>query len=136
MAVDDDTEEASENGTIITVIIADDHSIMRQSLSHMLRNQPGFEVVAEAEDGKQAVEYALQLRPAVVLMEFSMPRLNGAAAIRRIKNEAPDIAVIGLTVYGDPSTEQNMLQAGIRIFLTKNVQAKEFIAAIKQCARG
>lgn len=131
----DKTSEIYENSDVITVMIVDDHSIMRQSLSHMLRNQPGIMVVAEAEDGKQAVEYALQVRPEVILMDFSMPHLNGADATRKIKDEAPGIAVIGLTMHGDSSTKKNMLQAGAHTFLTKEVQAQDLIAAIKLCAK-
>jgi CheY-like chemotaxis protein len=120
----------------ITVVIADDHAVMRQGLASLLRNQPDIEVVAEAEDGEQAVAYALQYRPAVVLMDYSMPLLNGMDATRRIKNEAPDIAVIGLSMYAALDTKKRMLEAGAQAYLTKDVQAKELIAAIKQCVRG
>ena len=122
-----------ENGKqdAITVLIADDHAVMRQGLASLLRNQPDIEVVAEAADGEQAVALALQFRPAVVLMDFSMPLLNGIEATHRIKSEAPEIEVIGLSMYAAQDKKKRMLDAGAK---TKDVQAKELIAAIKKYA--
>lgn len=82
-------------------MIVDDHAVMRQGLAALRRNQPEITVVAEASDGQQAVDFALQYRPAVVLMDYSMPLLNGAEATRKIKQEVPEIAVIGLSMYSD-----------------------------------
>jgi CheY-like chemotaxis protein len=118
----------------ITVMIVDDHAVMRQGLAALLHNQPEITVVAEASDGQQAVDFALQYRPAVVLMDYSMPLLNGADATRKIKREVPEIVVIGLSMYGDPGTRKEMMAAGARYFLQKDVQSAELIQAIKRCA--
>jgi signal transduction histidine kinase/CheY-like chemotaxis protein len=132
----DNQNDESEKSEVITVVIADDHAVMRQGLASLLRNQPGIEVVAEAEDGEQAVALALKFHPTVVLMDFSMPRLNGIDATRRIKTETPEVEVIGLSMYAASDTKKRMLEAGAQSYLTKDVQAKELIAAIKQCAQG
>ncbi|MEJ2168636.1 MAG: response regulator [Desulfobacterales bacterium] len=129
----DRENDGSGKSDVTTVVIADDHAVMRQGLASLLRNQADIEVVAEAEDGEQAVALALQFRPAVVLMDFSMPRLNGIEATRRIKAEAPEVVVIGLSMYAASDTKKRMLEAGAQTYLTKDVQAKELIAAIKQC---
>jgi CheY-like chemotaxis protein len=124
----------NEKPDVITVLIADDHAVMRQGLASLLRNRSDIEVVAEAADGEQAVALALQFRPAVVMMDFSMPLLNGADATRRIKKAAPEIEVIGLSMYAAQDKEKMMLDAGAQTYLTKDVQAKELIAAIKKSA--
>lgn len=125
--------QESGNNQRITVVIADDHAVMRQGLAALLRNHPDITVVAEAADGEQAVAAALRFLPTVVLMDYSMPLLNGADATRRIKKEAPDIDVIGLSMYSDSGTQKEMLAAGARAFLKKDVQANELITAIRSC---
>lgn len=131
-------EEGRNNGDgkaeAITVMVVDDHAVMRQGLAALLRNTPEITVVAEASDGQQAVDFALQYRPTVVLMDYSMPLLNGADATQKIKQEVPDIAVIGLSMFGDQGTRKEMIDAGAQSFLQKDVQADELITAIKRCA--
>ena len=127
-------DNGSGKSDAITVMIVDDHAVMRQGLAALLRNQPEITVVAEASDGQQAVDFALQYRPAVVLMDYSMPLLNGAEATRKIKQEVPEIAVIGLSMYGDQGTRKEMMDAGAQSFLQKDVQANDLIEAIKRCA--
>lgn len=127
-------DNGSGKSDAITVMIVDDHAVMRQGLAALLRNQPEITVVAEASDGQQAVDFALQYRPAVVLMDYSMPLLNGAEATRKIKQEVPEIGVIGLSMYSDQGTRKEMMDAGAQAFLQKDVQANDLIAAIKRCA--
>lgn len=117
----------------LSVMIADDHAVMRQGLAALLRSQPGIEVVAEASDGEQAVSLALQLQPDVILMDYSMPLMSGAEATRMIKAQAPHILVIGLSMYDGQNERKQMQDAGARTYLKKDVQAAELIAAIKQC---
>jgi signal transduction histidine kinase/ActR/RegA family two-component response regulator len=131
---DDMENDENAKSDVITVLIADDHAVMRQGLASLLENQADIKVVAEAGDGEQAVALALRHRPTVVLMDFSMPLLNGAEATRRIRSKAPEIAVIGLSMFGNQDIQSNMLAAGVQTFLTKEVQAKDLIATIKQCA--
>lgn len=127
--------DKNEKKHSISVVIADDHAVMRQGLAALLQNQPDIKVVAEASDGQQAVAYALQLRPDLVLMDYSMPVLDGPQATCMIKNKAPDIGVIGLSMYSDEDKQKNMYEAGANAFLKKDVQAAELIAAIKKHAK-
>ncbi len=119
----------------ISVVIADDHAVMRQGLAALLQNQPDIKVVAEASNGEQAVAYALQLHPDLVLMDYSMPVLDGPQATWMIKNKAPDIGVIGLSMYSGEDKQKSMYDAGANAFLKKDVQAAELIAAIKKHAK-
>jgi DNA-binding NarL/FixJ family response regulator len=91
-------------------------------------------VVAEAPNGKLAVELALKLRPDVVLMDVSMPVMNGVEATRRIKNEAPEIAVIGLSMHSSEEARTSMKKAGARDYLLKDRPAPELLSAIKRFA--
>jgi signal transduction histidine kinase/ActR/RegA family two-component response regulator len=135
-ASDEDMEpHKKDKSDAITVMIADDHAVMRQGLASLLRNQPDIAVVAEAADGEQAIAFALHFRPAVVLMDFSMPLLNGTDATRRIKQKAPEIVVIGLSMHSAQDIEKKMLDAGAQAYLTKDVQAKELVAIIKRYAK-
>jgi signal transduction histidine kinase/CheY-like chemotaxis protein len=127
--------DKNEKTHSISVVIADDHAVMRQGLAALLHNQPDIKVVAEASDGEEAVEYALQLRPDLVLMDYSMPGLNGPQATCMIKNKAPDIGVIGLSMYSGEDKQKKMYEAGANAFLKKDVQAAELIAAIKKHAK-
>jgi CheY-like chemotaxis protein len=127
--------DKKEKTHFISVLIADDHAVMRQGLAALLQNQPDIKVVAEASDGEQAVAYALELRPDLVLMDYSMPVLSGPQATRMIKNKAPDIGVIGLSMYSGEDKQKNMYEAGANAFLKKDVQAAELIAAIKKHAK-
>jgi signal transduction histidine kinase/ActR/RegA family two-component response regulator len=127
--------DQNENNHFISVLIADDHAVMRQGLAALLQNQPDIKVVAQASDGEQAVAYALKYRPDLVLMDYSMPVLDGPQATCMIKSRAPDIGVIGLSMYSGEDKQKNMYDAGAIAFLKKDVQAAELIAAIKKHAK-
>ena len=96
----------------IKIILADDHPLLRDSLRNILEKQEDFEVVAEAGDGEEAVELVDRLTPDVVIMDISMPNLNGLEATRRIKAKHPAIAVMILTVHSDSEHILGILQAG------------------------
>jgi signal transduction histidine kinase/ActR/RegA family two-component response regulator len=132
---EDTHHDKKEKAHFISVLIADDHAVMREGLAALLQNQADIKVVAEASDGEQAVAYALELRPDLVLMDYSMPVLEGPQATRMIKNKAPDIGVIGLSMYSGEDKQKNMYEAGANAFLKKDVQAAELIAAIKKHAK-
>lgn len=127
-------KNAVENKTVLRVIIADDHAIMRQGLASLLQNQADILVAAEAANGEQAVELAIKLRPDVVLMDVSMPLLNGVEATRRIKTEAPEVAVIGLSMHSSEEVRRRMIEAGARDYLLKGRPAPELLSAIKRFA--
>jgi len=110
---------AANSGTV-NIIIADDHDFMRQELVDLLKNQKGFKVVAQAANGKEAVQTATALKPDVVLMDFSMPEINGIDATMYIRDQLPDTCVIGMSVSNDTFTRRSMLEAGACAYLIKS----------------
>src|SRR3989475_13238495 len=92
----------------IKVLIADDHRVVREGLSAILRESSDLEVVGEARDGQEAVEKARELQPDVILMDVSMPRMSGVEATRAIKRESPHIGIVALTMYDERSEERRV----------------------------
>jgi signal transduction histidine kinase/ActR/RegA family two-component response regulator len=127
-----DTEKGIQKNGAISVIIADDHAVMRQGLVSLLENQPEICVVAEAANGQEAIDLALKLHPDVVLMDVSMPVLDGIKATRRIKSEAPDINIIGLSMHSSDGVREGMREAGAKGYLLKDRPASELVSAIKK----
>jgi two-component system, NarL family, response regulator LiaR len=120
----------------IRVLLADDHQIMREGLRLILDREPDLSVVAEAEDGRAAVETACELRPDVVVMDIGMPELNGMEATRRIKAKHPDIQVIGLSMFADRRYVLGMLEAGASGYLLKGAAGAELVQAIRSISQG
>jgi len=120
----------------ITVLLVDDHSLVRRGFRRMLEDDPGIVVVGEAEDGHQAVELAAQLHPRVVVMDFAMPSMNGAVAARHILRSAPDTAILILSMHAEASYVRTCLEAGVRGYLLKNAMDLEMVSAVKQVAAG
>jgi DNA-binding NarL/FixJ family response regulator len=115
----------------IRIIIADDHEIMREGLRNLINKQPGMEVIAEAEDGRMAVELVRELSPDVVIMDIAMPILNGIEATRQIMTESVHTKIIALSMHSDRRFLANMLGAGASGYLLKNCAFKELIYAIQ-----
>ena len=120
----------------ISVLLVDDHSLVRRGFRRMLEDDPDIRVVGEAEDGHQAVERAAELRPRVVVMDFALPSMNGAVAARQILRTAPDIAILILSMHSEASYVRTCLDAGVRGYLLKNAMDLEMVAAVKQVAAG
>ncbi|MCX5682782.1 MAG: response regulator, partial [Planctomycetota bacterium] len=118
-------------GDAIRVLLADDHPVMRQGLARLLQEHDDIEVVGEAGNGREAVELAGQLRPDVILMDISMPGLNGIEATRLICGQLPQIRVIGLSMHEEADMAAGMRQAGAAAYLTKGGSTDELIAAIR-----
>jgi signal transduction histidine kinase/ActR/RegA family two-component response regulator len=112
------------------VIFADDHQVMRQGLIQLVSKQPDIHVVGEASNGREAVEQARRLRPEVIVMDISMPEMNGIDATRIIKSEMPQIRVIGLSMHDDESISQAMREAGADAFISKTVGPADLLKAI------
>jgi len=120
----------------ITIMLADDHPLVRKALRDVLEKQAGFEIVAEAGDGEEAIKIATELVPDVVLMDITMPELNGIEATRQIKAKCPNIAVLVLTVHDDSEHILGILEAGAAGYLTKRVFGEEVIHAIHSVVAG
>lgn len=116
---------------IATVLLADDHPVVRQALKNELEKEPGFKVVAEAADGEEAVKLARELRPEVVVMDIGMPKLNGIQATRQIKMISPETLVMVLTIYDDVEHVFAIFESGADGYLTKGVLVKDIVQAIR-----
>src|SRR5438045_7799748 len=121
---------------MIRVLIADDHSIVREGLRMFLGRDPELTVVGEAVDGAEAVELARQLRPDVVLMDLLMPVMDGVAATVAIRRELPETEVVALTSVLESEAVVGAVRAGAIGYLLKDIQASELRKAIKAAAAG
>jgi PAS domain S-box-containing protein len=115
---------------VTRVLFVDDHHVMRQGLIKLVTGLPDIEVVGEAADGQEAIDQARLLRPNVIVMDVSMPKMNGIEATRRINTEFPEIRVIGLSMFEDEHIAQTMREAGAEAFVSKTVSTAELLKAI------
>ena len=120
----------------ITVLLVDDHSLVRRGFRRMLEDDPEIRVIAEASDGHEAVEAVAAWHPAVVVMDFALPSMNGAVATRHILKSSPETAILILSMHPEPSYVRTCLDAGARGYLLKNAMDLELVNAVKQVAGG
>ena len=120
----------------ISIIVADDHPLFRQSIRNVLESQPDFLVVAEADNGEEAVKLTAELQPDVVLMDITMPKLDGLEATRQIKASHPNIAVLVLTIHSDDQHIIGILEAGAAGYLIKSVFGEEVIQSVRGVVAG
>lgn len=120
----------------ITVLLVDDHTIVRQGLRALLLSEGDVSIVAEAQTGREAVELVAQHNPRIVIMDLAMPRLNGAEATRQILKTAPSTKVIVLSTYGDDEHVQQALGAGAAAYLLKQTAAEDVVQAIREVLNG
>jgi DNA-binding NarL/FixJ family response regulator len=118
------------------IIVADDHSVVRSGLRLLLQSSPDFTVVAEAENGEEAVALVDRHKPDVVIMDISMPKLNGIEATGLMKQSNPDLKIIILTVHEDEEYVYQMLRAGASGYVLKSAGKKEIFAAIRSALSG
>ena len=118
------------------MVIVDDHPVVRRGLRALLDTLDGIEVVGEAGDGETAAEQAAGLRPDVVLMDLHMPGIGGMEATRRITEDAPDSAVLVMTMFDDEEMVVTAVQAGARGYLVKGAEQDEISRAIRAVASG
>jgi NarL family two-component system response regulator LiaR len=120
----------------VRLLITDDHDVVRQGLRLYLRRDPEIEVVGEAADGEEAVEFARSLKPDVVLMDLLMPRMDGIAATKAIRAELPEVEVVALTSVLEDASVTGAIRAGAIGYLLKDTKAEELCRAIKGAAAG
>jgi PAS domain S-box-containing protein len=121
------------HGKAIRVLLADDHDVVRNGLARLLQTQPGIQVIAQASDGQMAVDLALRAQPDVIVMDVSMPRLDGVEATRRITSQLPGAKIIGLSMHGEGEVADRMRQAGAVTYLAKSSAPEDLVAAIRSC---
>ncbi len=120
----------------ITVLIADDHAVVHEGTRQILEQEPDIEVLAEAADGEEAVRLAGAAHPDVVIMDVSMPRVDGISATKQIKTLYPKIAVLVLSAYDDDQFVFSLLEAGAAGYLLKSVRGQELVSAIRAVHAG
>lgn len=120
----------------IRVILAEDHTIVRAGLRALLDREEGILTIAEAQDGREAVQLALEHTPDVMVMDITMPNLNGIEAARRLKQDCPDIGIVMLTVHLDEEYIYNSLDAGADGYLVKSNAPDDLASAVKAVAKG
>jgi DNA-binding NarL/FixJ family response regulator len=120
----------------ISVLLVDDHTVVRQGLRSLLSAEPDIEVVGEAENGRQAVHMAAQLKPDVVVMDLAMPQLNGVEATRQIISECAASKVLILSSYADDEYVHQLTEMGASGYLVKQTAADDLIRALREIAKG
>ena len=120
----------------ISVLLVDDHSLVRRGFRRMLEDEEGLRVVGEASDGQEAVEAVGALQPHVVVMDFALPSMNGALATRRIRDLYPATAVLILSMHAEAGYVRTCLEAGARGYLLKNAMDLELVSAVRRIAAG
>jgi two-component system response regulator NreC len=119
----------------LRILLADDHTLMRQGLRRVIEEQPDWEVVADVEDGAEAVRSAIDLKPDVAILDITMPRLNGVEATRQIVRRAPEVRVLILSMYADEVYVRQTLQAGAVGYLLKDSADTDLVRAVEDVAR-
>jgi NarL family two-component system response regulator LiaR len=120
----------------IRILLADDHTVVRSGLSAVLAMQDDFKIVGEAGDGEEALRLCESLKPDVVLMDLLMPKLDGVAATKAIKERWPQVQVIALTSFKEKEYVEGALKAGANGYLLKNVSADELVTAVRRAVAG
>jgi len=119
----------------ISILIADDHEFVRKGIRSVLQTRPGWEVVAESSDGRDAVKKAQQLKPHVAILDISMPLLNGLEAARQISKTAPQTKMLILTMHDADPMIQQILEAGARGYLLKSDAVNDLVSAVEALLR-
>ena len=120
----------------VRILVTDDHPVVRAGLSGMLSGEPDFEVVGEAQNGKEAVAFVGELKPDVVLMDLRMPEMDGVTAIGHIKSDHPDVHILVLTTYESDADILRAIETGATGYLLKDTPREELFGAIRTVAQG
>lgn len=128
--------ESGGDGSATTIVLADDHTVMRSALRMLLDAEPGFEVVAEAGDADAAVRYVRGHKPAVLILDLNMPGRSSLEAIPEIREASPGTEVVILTMQNEPAFARRALQAGVRGYVLKEAADAELVQAVRSAAAG
>src|SRR5262245_42462085 len=120
----------------ITVLLADDHSLVRRGFRRILEDDSAIVVVGEANDGEEAIRLADVLKPRVIVMDYAMPGVSGLAATRRILEQSPDVAILMLSMHAEDTLVSQALDAGARGYILKSALDLDLAAAVKRVAAG
>ena len=120
----------------ITILIADDHTLVRETWSFILNNDPRFQVLAECGSGEEAVELARNLRPNIVIMDINLPGINGIEATHQIRKFSPASKILGVSLHTQPTYARKMMQKGASGYVTKNSSREEMYKAIIEIHNG
>jgi len=131
-----ENKKKAEEDRTISIIVVDDHKLFRRGVISLLHHEPDLTVVGECENGGQAVQMSRELLPDVVLMDISLPELNGMEATRQITGAAPDIRVIALSMHDGEEYVQQMMTAGATGYVLKSAGVKTLVDAIHSVSRG
>ena len=126
----------SDTPAPLRILLADDHVTVRHGLKLLIEAQSDMKVVAEASDGASAIKQALALKPDVIVMDISMPGMNGLVATRKLKQQHPRAAIVTLTRHGDDAYLQELLRAGVSGYVLKQSAPTELLQAIRAAAAG
>jgi DNA-binding NarL/FixJ family response regulator len=118
------------------ILLADDHAVVRQGFARIMQGEADLEVVGEASDGREAVQKAVELKPDIVIMDVSMPELNGIEATRRLQKDHPRIRVLALSMHKDNVFVREILRAGAAGYLLKDAIDQELLTAVRAVASG
>ena len=119
-----------------TIVIADDHELVRESVVSLLREVPSFNIVGQCSNGRQAVKLVDRFHPDVAIVDISMPELNGFDAARQIRKISPSTRLIALSIYTDEAYIRDMINAGVCGYVVKSGAAQDLVAAIRTGSRG
>jgi DNA-binding NarL/FixJ family response regulator len=120
----------------LRVLLADDHVTVRHGLKLLIDGEPDMKVVSEASDGESAIQRAVALKPDVIVMDISMPGMNGLTATKKLRALQPDAAIVTLTRHGDDAYLQELLRAGVSGYVLKQSAPTELLQAIRAVAGG
>jgi DNA-binding NarL/FixJ family response regulator len=128
--------ESTRGGSAkIQVVLVDDHPLMRQGLASLLRAEPDISVIGEASDGEAAIDLVRKTKPAVVLMDISMPGMDGIEATRRIHEQMPEVKIIGLSMFQEDEQGAAIITAGAIKYLPKTGPSDAVIETIRDCMK-